>query len=119
MSCVERWGQVRFGVCEYTLVFQRVSGQRGRAARTWDIVRPSQHRQRTKGSPADRLAELFAIPICSTLAFDEVAYEQFLIKSGVLRDALHYLTPLSLADAESVETARRKVQSLIVEAEVD
>ena len=110
---------MRFGVCEYTLVFRRAIGHRGREARSWDIVRPSQHRQRAKGSPADGLAELFVVPICSTLAFDELVYEQFLNQSGVLADALRHLALLSLADAESVETVRRQIQSLIMKAEVD
>jgi hypothetical protein len=59
------------------------------------------------------------VPICSTLALDPLAYEHFLSHCGVLDDALDVLAPITLVDAEAVETARRQIQSLVMAAEVD
>jgi hypothetical protein len=119
---------VRFGVAEYTLVFRRGGNQGGRSARpsarrAWTVARPLQHpphkgaARRIKHTAG--LDELFAVPICSTLALDELAYEHFLAQSGVLHDALLLLGELTLDDASGAETVRRQIQSLVMAAEVD
>lgn len=125
--CGEAWVLVRFGVAEYTLVFRREGNRGGRSARRaarhpWTVARPLQYPSR-KGAArrikhAAGLDELFAVPICSTLALDELAYERFLAQSGVLHDALLLLGELTLDDAPSAETVRRQIQSLVMAAEV-
>lgn len=88
------------------------------------IVRPELF-ARTSGAPARtqtessaEIAQVFVVPICSTLSLDGIAYEQFLAQSGVLDEALHYLARLSLTTTHSVDTARRQVQALVMAAEV-
>lgn len=63
-------------------------------------------------------AQLLVVPVCSTLALDTLAYESFLRSSGALDDALDVLGGIALADAEAVETARRRIHSLVMAAEV-
>jgi hypothetical protein len=116
---------VRFGVSEYTLVFRRATARgNSHPRRAWTVARPLLHAPR-KGidrrtrARLDALHELFAVPICSTLALDELAYERFLAQSGVLHDALHLLDALDLHDAQGVEIVRRQIQSLVMAAEVD
>ena len=59
------------------------------------------------------------MPICSALALEGVAYEQFLTHSGVLQESLRLLSEAPLDDEVAVETARRRIQSLVMAAEVD
>jgi hypothetical protein len=121
----EVWKSVAFDVSEYTLVFQRVSGERkGRAAPMWVVVRPlleephatraRQSRGRTAG-----IAEFLAVPICSALALDGVAYERFLFQSGVLDDVVEFLSSAALSRPESVATVRKQIQAMVMAAEVD
>jgi hypothetical protein len=120
--CGEVWIPVRFGVSEYTLVFRRASNRdRGSADSSWNVARPAVHRLRARsGQPRTTtgLHELFAVAIVSTLALDELAYERFLAQSGVLHEAIAVLGTLALGDAERVEVARRRIQSLVMAAEV-
>lgn len=64
------------------------------------------------------LAEVFTVSLCSTLALDPPAYDQFLLDSGVLLVALRVLKRLRLDDARSVETVRKRIRSLVMAAEV-
>lgn len=68
--------------------------------------------------PECGIAEVFIVPLCSTLALDDLAYERFLRQSGVLDDALDLLGAMTLAEADSVETIRKEIQSLVMAAEV-
>jgi hypothetical protein len=116
------WVSVDFGVSEYTLVFRSAPGG-ARADSTWSVVRPVQH-TRIRKWQADTcqhagVARLFAVPICSALALEGVAYEQFLNRSGVLDKSLRLLADMPLDDARAVETTRRQIQSLVMAAEVD
>ena len=120
----EVWSLVGFGVSEYTLVFRRGGGQTaGRAPRGWTVVRPvaaqlPTARRSNATKPGARTDELFVVPICSTLALDHGAYERFLQGSGVLDGALRLLAAVSLRDEETVETARKEIQALVMAAEV-
>lgn len=122
---------------EYTLVFRRAVGHRpdtraDTRALTWTVARPalggpgestwaeSSHVVAASGldeAPAD-LAQLFVVPICSALGLDGVAYEHFLVESGVLVTALAVLGTSSFALPVAAETARKEVQALVMEAEV-
>ena len=112
-----------YGISEYTLVFQRVpmtihSG----TAHEWRVVRPAQDalvsKQARTQYAAVGIAEMLAVPICSTLALDSAAYEWFLTASGVLEEVLRLLQPVKLSDGEAVETARKEIQALVMAAEV-
>lgn len=113
-----------YGISEYTLVFQRVSlSIHNRGAHEWRVVRPTQDTLASKRVCSPRtgsagVAEMLAVPICSTLALDSTAYEWFLNASGVLEDVLRLLQQVNLRDEKSVETARKEIQSLIMAAEV-
>ena len=115
---------MEFGVCEYALVFQRLTTWKYEpAGRAWSVLRPAIRRRATFPPQSMRLADaavaqVLVVPICSTLALDPLAYEHFLVYSGVLDDALDVLAPITLVDAEAVETARRQIQSLVMAAEV-
>ena len=61
---------------------------------------------------------LLVVPIYSTLALDALAYERFLLSSGVLDAALRVLGHRALSDPFSAETTRKKIQSLVMAAEV-
>lgn len=63
-------------------------------------------------------AELLVVPVCSALALDTLSYESFLRSCGVLDDALGLLGGITLADGAAVETARRRIHSLVMAAEV-
>lgn len=116
---------MKYGVSEYTLVFQRLPVPMSRdagSAHEWLVVRPAQDAHahaRTRRNMADNgIAEMLAVPICSALALDSAAYEWFLNASGVLEEALRLLGVVTLSDAEAVETARKEIQALVMEAEV-
>jgi hypothetical protein len=116
------WVSVGFGVSEYTLVFRSEPGG-ARADSTWSIVRPVQYtrirKRRAGNSEHAGVARLFAVPICSALALEGIAYEQFLNCSGVLDESLRLLADMPLDDPCAVETTRRQIQSLVMAAEVD
>ena len=110
-----------FGVSEYTLVFRRALDVGDEEKAEWSVARPSGRGRRTLGESASRkrdVAALFVAPIYSTLALDDLAYEQFLWQSGALDGALALLSLLDLSQPEAVETARREIASLVIAAEV-
>lgn len=121
---------------EYTLVFRRAVGHwpvtRPRA-HAWTVARPiisgpgdapwGETAREAAGAPVPdettaNLAQLFVVPICSALGLDGVAYEHFLMESGVLGAALAVLNASPFALPAEVETARKEVQALVMEAEV-
>ena len=69
-------------------------------------------------SAEGEIAQLLTVRICSTLAMDDAAYERFLLESDVPRGALRLVAHVRLHDAHSVEMTRRKIQSLVMRAEV-
>ncbi|HEX9412007.1 MAG TPA: hypothetical protein VF916_00755 [Ktedonobacterales bacterium] len=112
---------------EFTLVFRRPvrrSSRGGTAGSAWAVVRPTLQPPVSTAIAADRqaddgeVAQVFVVPICSALGLDGVAYEQFLVESGVLSEALLTLGTLSLNRAADVDTARKEVQALVMAAEV-
>ena len=110
--------QVSFAVREYALVFRRATGEgRNRTRPAWSVVRP-RYRQSRRAPGRWQPAELLVVPVCSALALDTPSYEAFLRSSGVLDDALDLLGPIALADTATVETARRRIHSLVMAAEV-
>lgn len=128
---VERCGiPVSFAVREYALVFGRATGAgttgggHSRARPAWRVVRP-RYRPARAASVRRVLsqrcwppAELLVVPVCSALALDTPSYESFLRSSGVLDEALDLLRGVALTDATAVETARRRIHSLVMAAEV-
>lgn len=104
----------------------------------WTVARPLVHGMLAQMGPADRaafraaysdhntksgvgegVAQVFIVPLCSTLALDGVAYEQFLTASGALPKALRLLSRLTFAQPQTAENARKQIQSLIMAAEVE
>ena len=117
---------VGFGVCEYTLVFRRMldGATDQHEPSGWAVVRPQllagerpAARARTAGPDAS-MAQMLAVPICSALALEGVAYERFLVRSGVLDEALRLLAGMTLPGPLALETARKQIQSLVMAAEV-
>jgi hypothetical protein len=122
---VERDGvPVGFGVNEYTLVFKRAPEWHvKRGGHRWEVLRPTPQRHTTRRSHAERdralgVPHLLVVPIYSTLALDALAYERFLLSSGALDAALRVLGQRALSDPFSAETTRKKIQSLVMAAEV-
>ena len=113
---------MEFGVTEYTLVFRRTLRQRagdGVARAIWTVARPiTQTAQRADGKKRD-VSQVFVVPICSTLALDQAAYEQFLLRSGALTRALRILNRLTFAQSQTAENARKQIQSIVMAAEVN
>lgn len=116
-----------FGVTEYTLVFRRALRQRNsqgaaRATRAvWTVARPIA-RIGVEGladEPLMDVAQVFVVPICSTLALDVRAYEKFLAQSGALNRALRALNGLTFAQPQTAENARKQIQSIVMAAEVN
>ena len=110
-----------FGVSEYTLVFRRALTASGEIKASWTVTRPSgrsRHETAESGIGQHDVTALFVAPIYSTLALDDVSYEQFLWQSGALDGALALLGLLDLSQPEAVETARREIASLVIAAEV-
>jgi phosphoenolpyruvate synthase/pyruvate phosphate dikinase len=123
---------VEFGVTEYTVVFRRALRQRNgqRATRAvWTVVRPftragaegmaglAELTELTDASAS--VAQVFVVPICSTLALDTRAYEKFLVQSGALNRALRALNGLTFAQPQTAENARKQIQSIVMAAEVN
>lgn len=116
-----------FGVTEYTLVFRRALRQRNsqratRATRAvWTVARPIA-RLGADELADDKMmdvAQVFVVPICSTLALDVRAYEKFLAQSGALNRALRALNGLTFAQPQTAENARKQIQSIVMAAEVN
>ncbi len=117
---------------EYTLVFRRIGGRRrdfSRPYNGWTLARPglaSLMLDTTPGIDADavngrqsgEIAQVVVVPLCSTLALEPLAYEHFLMASGVLPHTLRLLAHVRLTDAHAVEMVRRRIQSLVMAAEV-
>lgn len=121
---------VGFGVTEYTIVFRRALRQRTgqRATRAvWTVVRPFTRvgagnltdLADLADESAHDVAQVFVVPICSTLALDTRAYEKFLVQSGALNRALRALNGLTFAQPQTAENARKQIQSIVMAAEVN
>ena len=126
-----------FLVTEYTLVFRRVGGRRpdfSRPYNGWTLARPGLAPlapdaapdssntitaiSTSDGARSGVIAQVVVVPLCSTLALEPLAYEHFLLASGVLPHALRLLARVRLTDSRAVETVRRRIQSLVMAAEV-
>ena len=115
---------MEFGVSEYTVVFRRALRKRTsqRTARAvWAVARP--FTRPGAAAPAeltgDTVAQVFVVPIYSTLALDTRAYERFLVQSGALNRALRALNGLTFAQPQTAENARKQIQSIVMAAEVN
>jgi hypothetical protein len=112
---------------EYTLVFRRAvrsAAQTRPSARPWVAVRPAlpvtdgpMEADTAEGEAAE-MAQVFVVPICSALGLDGIAYEHFLLESGVVHHALAALGTSSLARPDAVVDARKVIQALVMAAEV-
>jgi hypothetical protein len=111
---------VEFGVTEYTLVFRRSLRQRGggNARALWTVARPITALGEGNGSARPDVAQVFVVPIVSTLAMSHEEYEQFLLRSGALTRALRILNRLTFAQPQTAENARKQIQSIVMAAEV-
>lgn len=123
-----------FLVAEYTLVFRRVGGRRpdfSRPYNGWTLVRPGLVSVALEAAPeavntanmvnglqSGEIAQVVVVPLCSTLALEPAIYERFLAASGVLPHTLRLLAHVRLTDAQAVETVRKRIQSLVMAAEV-
>ena len=110
---------------EYTLVFRRAveaPGRRTALRRAWTVARPPISAPSTfsllPGGVEREMAQVFAVPICSALDFDSAAYEQFLVESGALAEAVATLGTQTLRTAAVADTARKEIQALVMAAEV-
>ncbi len=122
-----------FGVTEYTVVFRRALRQRTgqRASRAvWTVVRPFTRPGADDlanladladlaDESAHDVAQVFFVPIYSTLALDMREYEKFLVQSGALNRALRALNGLTFAQPQTAENARKQIQSIVMAAEVN
>jgi hypothetical protein len=70
------------------------------------------------GLQSGEIAQVVVVPLCSTLALEPLAYEHFLMASGVLPHTLRLLARVRLTDSHAVETVRKRIQSLVMAAEV-
>ncbi|HEU4784907.1 MAG TPA: hypothetical protein VFS83_16335 [Ktedonobacterales bacterium] len=121
-----------FLVTEYTLVFRRIGGRRpdfSRPYNGWTLARPGlaplaldaapdADIDAVNGRQSGEIAQVVVVPLCSTLALEPLAYEHFLMASGVLPHTLRLLAHVRLTDARAVEMVRRRIQSLVMAAEV-
>ena len=123
-----------FLVTEYTLVFRRIGGRRpdfSRPYNGWTLARPGlapltldatpeidANADAVNGRQSGEIAQVVVVPLCSTLALEPLAYEHFLMASGVLPHTLRLLAHVRLTDARAFETVRRRIQSLVMAAEV-
>ena len=128
---------MEFGVTEYAIVFRRAlrkrtgsTGQRSTRA-VWTVARPFTRTgadiaelaaaDASAGAPTDAntVAQVFVVPIYSTLSLDTRAYERFLTQSGALNRALRALNGLTFAQPQTAENARKQIQSIVMAAEVN
>lgn len=130
---------MEFGVTEYAIVFRRAlrkrtgrTGQRSTRA-VWTVARPftraggadivelAAAADATVGPIVDAttVAQVFVVPIYSTLSLDTRAYERFLTQSGALNRALRALNGLTFAQPQTAENARKQIQSIVMAAEVN
>jgi hypothetical protein len=111
---------VEFGVTEYTLVFRRSLRPRGggNTRALWAVARPITALGEGNGASRPDVAQVFVVPIVSTLAMSHEEYEQFLLRSGALRRALRILNRLTFAQPQTAENARKQIQSIVMAAEV-
>ena len=121
-----------FLVTEYTLVFRRIGGRRpdfSRPYNGWTLARPglapltldetpNADTDTVNGRQSGEIAQVVVVPLCSALALEPLAYEHFLMASGVLPHTLRLLAHIRLTDARAVEMVRRRIQSLVMAAEV-
>jgi hypothetical protein len=112
---------VEFGVTEYTLVFRRSMRPRGggNSRALWTVARPITQPSEQAPTALRDVAQVFAVPICSTLALDRAAYEEFLLRSGALTRALRILNRRTFAQPQTAENARKQVQSIVMASEVN
>ncbi len=129
---MQKGSPVAFGISEFTLVFRRtLRAQPGMSAQQveWVPVHSSRNARgaarrtltaepETNGDVDGAISRVFFVPLCSTLALDDTAYEWFLCESGVLDDACDMLASLSLDNAEHAEIVRKQIQSMVMAAEV-
>jgi phosphoenolpyruvate synthase/pyruvate phosphate dikinase len=71
------------------------------------------------GADASTVAQVFVVPIYSTLSLDTRAYERFLTQSGALNRALRALNGLTFAQPQTAENTRKQIQSIVMAAEVN
>lgn len=127
---------MEFGVTEYAIVFRRAlrkrtgrTGQRSTRA-VWTVARPFMRTgadiaelaaaaDASTGADANTVAQVFVVPIYSTLSLDTRAYERFLTQSGALNRALRALNGLTFAQPQTAENARKQIQSIVMAAEVN
>ena len=116
---------MNFGIAEYTVVFRRVQREQRETRQmqpVWIVTHPTfalrEPLSARQCGSSDELAQVFFVPICSTLALDERSYERFLTQSGVLEYVLRLLSRLTFAQPDAAETVRRRIQSLVMAAEV-
>jgi hypothetical protein len=64
------------------------------------------------------MAQVFAVPICSALDLDGADYEQFLVTSGALAEAVNTLGTQTLRTTAVADTTRKEIQALVMAAEV-
>ena len=86
-----------------------------------DIVELAAAADATVGPIVDAttVAQVFVVPIYSTLSLDTRAYERFLTQSGALNRALRALNGLTFAQPQTAENARKQIQSIVMAAEVN
>jgi phosphoenolpyruvate synthase/pyruvate phosphate dikinase len=84
-----------------------------------DIAELAAAADASAGADANAVAQVFVVPIYSTLSLDTRAYERFLTQSGALNRALRALNGLTFAQPQTAENARKQIQSIVMAAEVN
>jgi hypothetical protein len=84
-----------------------------------DIAELAAAADASTGVDANMVAQVFVVPIYSTLSLDTRAYERFLTQSGALNRALRALNGLTFAQPQTAENARKQIQSIVMAAEVN
>jgi hypothetical protein len=97
-------------------------GRRTTTRRAWAVARPAVSAPSGLGLPLEgserEMAQVFAVPICSALDLGGAEYEQFLVTSGALAEAVSTLGTQTLRSAVVADTARKEIQALVMAAEV-
>lgn len=117
-----------FDVREYTLVFRHAASYNDALGDTrghWTLARSlggtgvaRTALARGARGAAGNVAQIFVVTLYSALALDDRAYERFLAASGVLAAIERVVAHLALTDPTAVETTRKRIQSLVMAAEV-